>query len=451
MLARIVGIVLGGILATSGYVVAGWGQLWGWAANLDLGPFEPHRPFAGGAAAILGGVLIVAALAPSRDGRTRTRKGKGPAARSEPQLAMAGLVLTESPPTVSPAELVSETVQPVLVADPMPVVERVATPPVEALPVLAPAEIEAPPEPAAEQVLETPQPEPAVSDPDPVEITDAPPAPETGPVLATAVLQQDPVEAPEAVTPVGIDASLLPATEPDLPAPPAETAQDAAVAEAGVTPVLLAEPAPGEPAEVEAAPETFEALRERMVARSREADWAETARLLIALKAAARSHSEKATAYRDLGDFARSQGQMDDAAEAYETAVSYARDAFRMAPEDDAVVELLAGSLSGIGDVAEVEGRLDAALSAFEEALALRRSRGGREAHDPTAQRALSVSLERLADLREDRGHRMRALDLYRESYDVAARLAAADPARFGPDLDQTRQRLAELEARVGV
>jgi hypothetical protein len=95
-----------------------------------------------------------------------------------------------------------------------------------------------------------------------------------------------------------------------------------------------------------------------------------------------------------------------------------------------------------VGDVAELEGRLNDALVAFEEALALRRSHGGREAADPNARRALSVSLERLADLREDRGHRMRALDLYRESYDVAARLAAADPARFGgPDLASTRTR----------
>ena len=81
--------------------------------------------------------------------------------------------------------------------------------------------------------------------------------------------------------------------------------------------------------------------------------------------------------------------------------------------------------------------------------LALRRSRGGREAGDAQAQRALSVNLERLADLREDRGHRMRALDLYRESYDIAGRLAAADPARFGPDLAATRARLNELEAKI--
>jgi len=173
------------------------------------------------------------------------------------------------------------------------------------------------------------------------------------------------------------------------------------------------------------------------------------ARRGLKLAAAARGDRELATVYRDLGDFARGQGQMDDAAEAYDTAVSHARDALRAAPSDLNAMELLAGTLAGVGDVAETEGRLDDALSAFEESLALRRSSGGREAQDPHAQRALSVSLERLADLREDRGHRMRALDLYRESYDVAARLAAADPARFGSDLALTRQRLAELEAKV--
>jgi hypothetical protein len=319
MLARIVGIILGLILATSGYVVAGWGKLGSWATTLDLGPFEPHRPFAGGAAAILGGVLLVAALTP----RFKRK------ARRKPQPMALDFGFDET----------------------------------AALPVAAPAF-----EPVATPVLEV---------------------------------------APAAPTPV---------VEPPPPPPP----------------------------------ETFAQMRERMVALSRAESWSEAARALIAMKAAARGDHEKAVAYRDLGDFARGQGQMDDAAEAYETAVSHARDALRTAPNDPAAVELLAGTLAGVGDAAESEGRLDDALSAFEESLALRRSSGGREAQDPAAQRALSVSLERLADLREDRGHRMRALDLYRESYDVAARLAAADPARFGPDLALTRQRLTELEAKVG-
>lgn len=321
MLARLVGIILGLILATSGYVVAGWGSLGNWATNLDLGPFEPYRTNAGVAAAIVGGVLIVAALLP----RPKRKKRAAPMA--------FGLELQE--PQAHP--------------------------------------VAAPPEPA--------------------------PAP----------------------TPV--------AAAPQPASPP-------------VTP--LAAPAPQAPSH----PPSFGELRARLVSLSHAESWHEAARTLAAMKTTARSDEELAIVYRDLGDFARAQGQMDDAAEAYDTSVSYARH-LRQTRSNDETAELLAGALSGVGDVAEAEGRLDAALAAFEESLALRRSRGGREAGDTNAQRALSVNLERLADLREDRGHRMRALDLYRESYDIAGRLAAADPARFGPDLAATRARLNELEAKI--
>lgn len=317
MLARGVGIILGLILATSGYVVAGWGSLGNWATHLDLGPFEPHRPAAGAAAAIVGGVLIVAALLPRRKPRKR------------PAPMAFGLT------------------------------------------------------------LETPLAQPAAVSPEPI---------------------------------------------PDLAPPPA------AVAPRPVAPpVMPVAPPP---------PPTFAELRARLVSLSRDGAWHDAARALAAMKTTARTDAELTTVHRDLGDFARAQGQMDDAAESYETAVAYARQV-RQARPDDESAELLAGALSGVGDVAEAEGRLDAALAAFEEALALRRSRGGREAGDANAQRALSVNLERLADLREDRGHRMRALDLYRESYDIAGRLAAADPARFGPDLVATRARLNELEAKI--
>lgn len=334
MLARLVGIILGLILATSGYVVAGWGSLGNWATNLDLGPFEPHRPIVGVAAAIVGGVLIVAALLPRRKRKKR-------------QAPMAfGL------------ELQDPQVQPVM----------------------------APPEPA--------------------------PAPTPTPVAHQPAITPQPVAPP--VMPV---AAPAPAPVPQAPPPPPK-------------------------------PKTFAELRARLVSLSRDESWAEAARTLAAMKTTAHTDEELAVVYRDLGDFARAQGQLDDAAEAYDTSVSYARQV-RQTRTDDNSTELLAGSLSGVGDVAEAEGRLDAALSAFEEALALRRSRGGREAGDTGAQRALSVNLERLADLREDRGHRMRALDLYRESYDIAGRLAAADPARFGPDLAATRARLNELEAKI--
>lgn len=322
MLARLVGIILGLILATSGYVAAGWGSLGTWAAHLDLGPFEPHRPAAGAAAAIVGGLLIIAALLPRR--RRKPRKAAPMAFGMEPE------------PQVQP--------------------------------------VAAPAEPAPASRLQS-----------------VPPAPPIAPPVMQA------------------------AAPAPLPSP---------------------------------RPPTFAEMRGRLIALSRDECWSEAARILAAMKRAARTDEELAIVYRDLGDFARGQGLMDDAAEAYETSASYAREV-RRARATDETAELLAGALSGVGDAAEAEGRLDAALAAFEEALSLRRARGGREAGDVGAQRALSVNLERLADLREDRGHRMRALDLYRESYDIAGRLAAADPARFGPDLAATRARLNELEAKI--
>ncbi len=321
MLARIVGIILGLILTTSGYVISGLGTLGTWALGWDLGPFEPHRTTAGWAAMTLGGILLVAALLP-RTGTSRrgTRRRKGSARGGE----------------------------------------RSLTKPFD---------------------MDGPEPAPATPAMTPVAMT--PPAP-------------PPVSAP---APVG-------ATE-------------------------------------------FEILRAEMLALCGSEAWNPAARVLAKLVRAAESDRERTIAYRDLGDFAAAQGRHDDAAEAYEEAVSYARMVRKAAPNDSSADELLAGALAGVGDTAEAEGRLNEALAAFEEALALRRSPGGREAADPGAQRALSVALERLADLREDRGHRMRALDLYRESYDVTARLAAADPARFGLDLVATRARLEEIEARV--
>jgi len=346
MMARLVGIVLGAILATSGYVIAGLGVLGGWAQNLDLGPFEPHRPFVGWAAAITGAMLLVAALTP----RPRRK------ARAKP-----------TPMDLEP-----------------PAVEAVAV----AAPVLAAA-----------------------------------PAPE-----------------PVTLEPVTLEPVALEPIPPELVAPAAEPP-----ATIEPTPVVAVAPSTPEPA---APAETFDELRAQLAALSRQEAWSEAARVLNRLLRQAGDDREKALSRLDLGDFARGQGRLDDAAEAYEEAVGHAR-AVRAASPDPAADDLLAGALSGVGDVAELEGRLNDALAAFEEALALRRSHGGREAADPNARRALSVSLERLADLREDRGHRMRALDLYRESYDVAARLAAADPARFGADLASTRERLAELEAKV--
>lgn len=190
----------------------------------------------------------------------------------------------------------------------------------------------------------------------------------------------------------------------------------------------------------------FVAARKDLHAAARREDWAKAAALARRLPSLAANDHQRLLAAIDLGDLNRSQGRSDEAHEAYESAVSYGR--ALLAAGDPAAPGALAGALTGVGDIASEEGRLDAALEAYEEAVALRRRAASTSAR-PRDRRALSLALERLADAREDRGHRMRALALYRESFDIAGALAAADPTAYGADLAVTRERLAELEARL--
>ena len=230
------------------------------------------------------------------------------------------------------------------------------------------------------------------------------------------------------------------------PPPPQAAAAAVALAESPapmVAPAASPTPPPAPPPDPG---EGFQAVRERLHQAARSEDWTEAAALSRRLPALAANDAERALAAQDAGDLARSAGRLDDAADAYHDALAYARAIYTADPGQ---TDLLTGALTNVGDVAQEEGRLDAAVEAYDEALTLRRAAvaGGRA--DPPALRALSLSLERLADAREDRGHRMRALDLYKESFDIAGHLAAADPARYGADLASTRERLAELESRI--
>lgn len=256
---------------------------------------------------------------------------------------------------------------------------------------------------------------------------------------------------------VDFDAAPEPAAETAPHGEPANAshASHPAVAAEPAEPEIVAPPTPTPkpPPRTEAladVPETagFEALRGRLKTLVQTGQWTEAAALARRLSVSASSDEEHLVAACDLGDFARSQGAADEAAEAYDTALSYARKLQAAAPEAPARLEALAGVLIGVGDSAQDEGRLDAAVDAYEEGLALRR-RLVAITDSPDARRALSLALERLADVREDRGHRVRALDLYRESFDIAGKLASLDPQKYGEDLAVTRRRLAELEAKL--
>jgi len=237
----------------------------------------------------------------------------------------------------------------------------------------------------------------------------------------------------------------------DFDAEPAPSAAEGGVASGGHTAFHEQAPPPtaSPPPRMEAvADESFADLRERLRTLVRTEQWPSAAALARRLPASATTDEERLLAARDLGDFARSQGAGDEAADAYDMALASARGLAAQAPTDPVRLAMLAGVLTGVGDSAQDEGRLEATVEAYEEALEIRRQLA-RDDKSPEALRALSLALERLGDAREDRGHRVRALDLYRESFDIAGKLAAIDPQKYGEDLQVTRRRLGELEAKL--
>lgn len=186
---------------------------------------------------------------------------------------------------------------------------------------------------------------------------------------------------------------------------------------------------------------SFAETRQALRSFTRAERWGDAASAVRRLASLASSPMEKILAAQDAGDFARSQGLIEDAAHAYGEALSLARHIGAKAQ--------IADALTNVGDMAYDAHRLDKAVEAYDEALSLRRYLLKQAPRDLQAQRALSLALERLADVREDRGHRVRALDLYRESMGISVALASQDPKRFGLDLAITRKRVAELEAKI--
>lgn len=377
MLGRIIGLLLGLGLGGFAYAILNPGGLQGQIPVLDLGAFESVRLGVAMASGALGAALVIAAL-------VRTPNRRKPA-HSRP---LAGFTFADDPVDAKEAALPEE---------PRP------------FPGLTPL-----------QALEAaPLPEPASF---PAEVTH----PQTETQLAaplSAITAATPLEAHEATATERAPQEMAQPEPPPLEPDHVTTAHVAT--------------APAEPSMVV---DDFDAARAELRTHARAEAWGPAALALQRVKALASSDRQQMLAAQDAGDFARAQGRSDDAIEAYDLALAYAR----QAGEPD----LMADALLNVGDTAYEEHRLDSAVESYESALDLRRKIAGTD-HTPGAQRALSIALERLADAREDRGHRTRALDLYRESEAIAAELAATDAAKYGDDLAATRERLQELEARV--
>lgn len=383
MLGRIVGLLLGLGLMGLAYAILNPGGLEGRIPPIGLGAFEAVRTGLALAAGLLGLTMSAAALAGAVRKTDEPPERERSVFRFEEEPAQAETSWRDIPAEDSPFDLGLQSVAPTTEPEP-------AAFPLE-------PDVRGAPEPFAPLA-----PLPAMA---------ASPAPEPEPT-------------PEPL------AEIVPAAESAVEEPPAL-----------IEPVA-AEPAPelAATSPAESSGLTFAQARAALHDHARAENWAEAAQALKQVSALAATPHEQMLAAQDAGDFARAQGRNDEAFEAYEEALFYARQAG--SPDE------LSDALINSGDMAYEEHRLDAAVAAYEEAVALRRGGvTGGAGSEPV--RRLALALERLADAREDRGHRMRALDIYRESTALMAGLAAADAERFGADHAASQQRLAELEARV--
>jgi hypothetical protein len=364
MASRLIGLVLGLLIAAAGWIIIRpLGEIGPALPVVDLAQFEGLRALIGWGALALGGLAVLVNLWPGR-AKPRRRAATG---------ASAIITFADDPPAAQP----------------------VATPASE----------------RPLQLIATPIVTPITTTAEPLVFE---PAAQAAPVPVAAA------SAPVAAHPV--------AAKPVAPKP------------------LAPKPLADGPAQ-----ETFGQLREMLRDKVRAEAWPEAGEILQRLPKLALTHRDRMAAAQDLGDFCRSQGRSEDASEAYGQALSYARLMHEIEPADPVCASDLAGALVNVGDMASDEGRLDAALGAYEEAVSLRRRLVADHGARRLDRRALSVVLERLADAREDRGHRVRALDLYRESAEIAGALAAEDPQRYGAELQGTRTRLSELEARLSL
>lgn len=387
MLGRIIGLLLGLGLAGLAYVVLNPGGLEGQIPALDLGAFENVRLGVALAAGLMGAALVIAALVRS-PARRKARDGL-------PVIADFKF-----------ADDIQDAKEAALPEEPRPFPGLTPLQTIEATPIPEPAAFPAVDEGLSLAPVEDPEPEPA----------------------------------PQAAVPAPLAA--VAAAAPTLE-PLAEAAHDLVPPNEDPAPVAVAQDPEPEPAPApvpDTALDDFDAARAELRAQARAEAWGPAAVALQRVSALAVTDRQQMLAAQDAGDFARAQGRTDDAIEAYDQALAYARQA--------GAPDLTADALLNVGDMAYEEHRLDSAVESYEAALALRRQIA-QETGEPDARRALSIALERLADAREDRGHRTRALDLYRESEAIASELAQGDAARYGADLATTRQRLEELEARI--
>ena len=116
--------------------------------------------------------------------------------------------------------------------------------------------------------------------------------------------------------------------------------------------------------------------------------------------------------------------------------------------DEPAVRRDLSVSLNKVGDVARAQGRLGEAAEAYEEGLSLRRDLLSRYGDTPEAMRDLSVSLNQVGDVARARNDPEQAGSVYRECIAALTRLTTVFPD--DPEYPEWTQRIETALEELG-
>jgi tetratricopeptide (TPR) repeat protein len=154
----------------------------------------------------------------------------------------------------------------------------------------------------------------------------------------------------------------------------------------------------------------------------------------------------------NLGDVRVAQGKLQEALDAYQTALVIAK---RLADEDKSNPDWqrnLASSYEEVGDVLLAQGKLQDALDLYQQCLAITKRLAKQDKSDSRWQHDLGASYEKVGDVLLAQGKLQESLGLYQQELAVTKRLAEQDKSNSGwqSDLFVSYQKVGDAMVAQG-
>jgi tetratricopeptide (TPR) repeat protein len=140
------------------------------------------------------------------------------------------------------------------------------------------------------------------------------------------------------------------------------------------------------------------------------------------------AHLDIGLSYELMGDMLASQGKLDEALNAYQTALAKTKAAADANPKRAGLQDTIAIDYVHIGDLMQEQGKSADALSAFQTSLDIRQKLVAQDPTNAALLRGLGISTERVAQMQLAQGKLDDAGALFQKRLAIAQRLVQNDP-----------------------